>query len=482
VLYEAATGQVPFPGDDAVSVAVKQVSEMPKPPSQINPDIDPELESIILRAMSKNPADRYATADAMRIALNNYLAGRPIDTGVADPATATRVMGAGTAVAVGAAVAGLKSANSAAADELDNNIFSDKTSVLPPTKTSPINYSDYSPTYNNKNAKKSNKKVPIIIAIIAAVLVVGFGVFLFFTLSKPAAASVTVPDVTSMEQSAAEAKITEAKLVVGTVTQQASDSVGKGQVISTDPKPGAGVKEGTKVNLVVSSGPVPVDMVNVPNLQNKTADAALQELIGLGLKGARGTDRASDSIEAGKVCGQDPAAGSQLEKGSTVTYYVSTGKSNVDIPNVVGKTESDAKSSLENAGFKVDSKSDSSETVTKGQVISQSPTADTSAAKGSTVTITVSSGKAPVQQVAVPNVKNMTLAQASAKIASAGLVYDYDDVDPVTDASLDGVVTKTNPAIGTKVDPGTKVVIYVGKLATDTNSGTDSGNTKTGSN
>ena len=75
-MYEAATGQVPFQGDDAISVALKQVNEQPKPPSQLNPAVDPALEAIILKCMQKSPADRFQTADELHRTLRDYLAGR----------------------------------------------------------------------------------------------------------------------------------------------------------------------------------------------------------------------------------------------------------------------------------------------------------------------------------------------------------------------------------------------------------------------
>jgi len=76
VMYEAATGRVPFAGDDAISVAMKQVNEAPQPPSLINPNVDPALEAIILRCMEKNPADRYQSADELARALRDFIAGR----------------------------------------------------------------------------------------------------------------------------------------------------------------------------------------------------------------------------------------------------------------------------------------------------------------------------------------------------------------------------------------------------------------------
>ena len=92
VLYEAATGQLPFDGPDAVSVAMRQVNEAPVPPSQINPDIQPDLEAIILKAMEKNPVNRFRTAREMKHALDDFLMGRPVNLGEGINSAATQVM------------------------------------------------------------------------------------------------------------------------------------------------------------------------------------------------------------------------------------------------------------------------------------------------------------------------------------------------------------------------------------------------------
>ena len=153
VLYEAATGKLPFDGPDAVSVAMKQVNDLPVPPREINPDIDPALEAIIMKAIAKNPADRFATAKDMRLALNDYLAGRPVNLGEGFTSAETVVMG-GVVPPVGVA---------------------DGTAVMPAMGgVSPASPTAAQRSYNanNTSGKKNNKKtIAIVIGIIASAVI-----------------------------------------------------------------------------------------------------------------------------------------------------------------------------------------------------------------------------------------------------------------------------------------------------------------------
>lgn len=362
VLYESATGQLPFDGPDAVSVAMKQVNELPVPPREINPDIDPALEAIIMKALAKNPAERFATAKEMRVALNDYLAGRPV------------------------ALAGFTSAETAL---LNNVPATDGTAVMPvTTPTNGTTAASRSYRSDDGNKKKNNKKtIAIVVGIIAALAVVGGIAFALMNSSDPDA--VSVPNVVGMSRDDAIKAIEDAELEVGTITEDNSDTVESGKVISQDPTSDVKRSKGSTVNLVVSVG---ATEIVVPDLSNMTADQARKELTANGLKYAAGTAEYSDSVERDHVVRQDIAAGTKVAKDTVITYYLSLGSEGNDVPNVVGQREGAATASLNNSGFNVAVDYASSDTVESGVVISQSPSSG-KLKEGETVSIVVSTGR-----------------------------------------------------------------------------------------
>jgi len=133
---------------------------------------------------------------------------------------------------------------------------------------------------------------------------------------------VTVPNVEGLTQDAATAAITGAKLIVGTITQQAGDTVATGKVISQDPASGSSVAQGSPVNLVISSGP---QMVTVPNVEGLTQDAATTAITGAKLTVGTITQQASNTVVIGNVISQDPASGSSVAQGSPVNLMISSG-------------------------------------------------------------------------------------------------------------------------------------------------------------
>ena len=160
--------------------------------------------------------------------------------------------------------------------------------------------------------------------------------------------------------------------------------------------------------------------------------------------------KTSDTVEPGKICGQSAAAGTELHPLDTVTYNVSVGKEKAAVPNVTGKTLTEARDMLTKAGFACDTTTSYSNTVPKDSVISQNVKADTQADKGSIVTLEVSLGVKPPDQVAVPNIISYNLSGAKGALDSAGLKYTYTGDET-------GTVVSMNPAPGTKVNQGSTV-------------------------
>ncbi len=434
VLYEAATGKLPFDGPDSVSVAMKQVSDAPVPPREVNPDLDPNLEAIILRALEKDPAARFATVNDMKHALNDYLAGRPVSL----DDDATHVMSNGTFVPPISNAAGATSVMQPLAS--DGSPVSGAPSVMRAVD-------------EEEQAKHKKRRNAVIVAIIAAVALLVAAIA--FALSGMNGSSM-VPDVTGQTAQQAEATLKSAGYTIGTTTEVYDDSTDEGRVVSTDPPAGTTVEKGSAINLNISKGK---GQVEVPDLNGMNADQAKQALTKAGLTASQGTAVASDEVAKDKVATQDPAAGTKVEKGSTVTFSLSSGPESVSVPDITGMSEKEAQAALSNVGL-TGSLSDrkASDKVAEGDIISQSPSAGKKVSKGSKVSYVISTGPSVVT-VAVPNLTGMTKDGAKSALTEKGLV-----LGDVTEKSSDkpkGTVVEQSTDSGTKVEKGSKVNIVI---------------------
>ena len=267
------------------------------------------------------------------------------------------------------------------------------------------------------------------------------------------AGSITVPNVVNLAQAAANAAITGAGLVVGTITTASSATVPSGSVISQSPIAGTGVSAGSAVALLISSGPA---NVTVPNVVNLTQAAASSAITGAGLAVGGITNANSATVPAGSVISQNPGAGASVAPGSAVALVISSGPATATVPNVVNLTQAAASSAITAAGLVVGAITTANSLVPVGNVISQNPTGGTVVAQGSAVALVISLGPA---NVAVPNVVNLTQAAASSAITGAGLV-----VGAITTANSlvpVGNVISQNPTGGTLVAPGSAVALVI---------------------
>lgn len=425
VLYEATTGRLPFEGTDSVSVAVKQVNELPPAPRSINPDIDPVLEAIIMKAMEKDPAQRFANAQEMRQALNDYLAGRPVP-GLGVHNDRTQVLGAGIPPM-------------------------DGTAVMPkPIGTNPMGAGA---TTNFRSGKQpqppqnDNKKKIIIGVVVVAIIAVIVGVAAFALGGSGERA--TVPNVTNMALGEAKTTLEEAGFKIGTETEVFSSTVDSGLVVSTNPPGGQEAVKGSRIDLSISKG---TEQVSVPDLKGQTSEEAMRTLSSYGLNGQEGDSTFSDSVKEGCVASQDQPAGSSLNKGDTVVFHLSKGAENVSVPNVVGATVSNAENSLKNAGFKVNTSYRYSSSTPEGRVISQDPSG--TAPKGSTVTIAISNGPEEAQ---VPNVSGESEADATSTLKNAGFEVS---VKHMASGTVEKGYVISQDVVG-KANKGSRVTITV---------------------
>jgi serine/threonine-protein kinase len=360
VLYELLTGRPPFSGDSPVAIAYQHVREDPIPPSQLDPEIPRWADAIVLKAMAKDPAMRYQSAAEMRSDIQRALQGMP----VAAPTMAmgrTQVMGAGgpTATRVQRAATGYD---------------------LPP-----VRYDDEPPRGGSEGKK-------VALWVLLALLFIGGAAAIGWALSGHGggggADQVKVPVVAGLTQEAATKAITDQGLVLGDVSEEFSDSVKKGVVISSDPGANQDVDKGSQVDLVVSKGKERVE-VEVPDVTGQPAAAAQEQLEQAGFKVTR-RNQSNSTTPKGSVFKTAPDAGEKAPQGSTVVMYVSTGRETVKVPDVTNLSEQDARNTLRQAGLKVNVVKGPPEGDTpEGSVYRQSPPAGQSVSPGTTVTIFV---------------------------------------------------------------------------------------------
>ncbi len=433
VMYEAATGQVPFQGDDAISVALKQVNEQPKPPSQLNPAVDPSLESIILKCMQKNPAARFQTADELYHVLRDYLAGR---MQAVNSATATLAAQATNKIERGAGVQPIKSG----------------TATLPRVERT-NRYRVQSATEQaaeEEEARERRHRRNVILGVLGALLAIGVAVFVVFSALGSRAAMKQVPNLIGRTQEEAIALIEQNGFDVGNVRGGYSKDYEEGLVFDQTPTSTQMAEEGSKIDIMVSQGESPVDQVEVPDLSNMTQEEAEKKLAEYGLTPRRGDDRPDDNIESGKVCGQNVEPGEMVARNSTITFYLSSGAEPIEVPDVTGQDADAAEEALTDLGLKVKRDYAHSSSDAEGTIIRTDPTSGTEVEKGHEVTIYISQGPEPVDTtVDVPYVIGSDYSIAYTKLTSAGF-----SVALTQGSSASGVVTDQYPT-GTAAEGAT---------------------------
>ena len=446
VMYEAATGEVPFKGDDAITVALKQVNEQPKPPSQLNPSVDPSLEAIILKCMQKDPAARFQSANELYRVLRDYLAGR---TQAVNEATA--VISRPSANDISSRIGTITSDPTIRRGVTTGGYVTGKTGqrFRPPSAT------ELAAAEEEERRHRRNRNIAIV-AILAIAAIVG-GIVGFIRWQDAQVHEYAVPNLLNLTVEQADQYIREdGHFVMGNVKESYSSTVAEGRVMDQTPSWGRKFAEGTVIDLVVSKGPEPAVTVEVPNLINMTPSEVEQELARVGLIGKAGDNVFSDDVEVGCVAEQDPKPKTEAKAGDTVTYFLSKGPEGVVVPNVSGDTEEAAREALIDAGLEPRVEYVESSTVAKGYVISISPESGTVAEKGDVITVTISKG---VTTTVVPNVVGSSESDARSSINYVGLTpyVVYENSSTVAE----GYVISTNPGGGNTVDLGTTVTITV---------------------
>jgi len=342
LLYELLTGRPPFVGESPVAVAYQHVREPAAPPSTYDTELPPEIDSIVMKALAKRLEDRYQSAAAMRSDIERYLAGRPVQA----PAVVVPAM--------------------------------EGTTFLP-ADTSP---SAALPSAAYYPQEEEPKRTALWITLgVLLVALVGAAAFFVPQMLDEKVQQVQVPRVVGMQQAAAVAEIEDAGLTAS-VTSRADEDVPKGQVIEQDPNGDEYVDEGETVSLVVSTGPPARVVPSVLTLSKEDAKRALQAQ-GFKVK----VQVREDDVTKDEVLDQEPQANTRVPAGSLVTIFVSDGPE--EVPDVIGKTEEEARQLIEDAGFEVFvTHSNAPTEQPTGTVIEQNPTGPQP--QGTSVTIVVS--------------------------------------------------------------------------------------------
>jgi len=352
LLYELLTGRPPFLGDSPVAIAYQHVRENPVPPSRLDPEIPPWADSIVLRAMAKDPAQRYQSAAEMRTDIQRALSGVPV--------AAPRGMGYATTQRMGATGATMAVGSTRAIPGYEYGQEEDE-------------YPDDGGGSRRRTWLWWALGVLLVLAVLGGVAYAFFG----------GSGGVAVPQVNGLPVNQATQQVTKAGLVAK-VVKEANPTVPKGTVISTSPANGSLVAKGTTVTLKVSNGP---PQVTVPSVVHKPEPVARSTLEDKGFQVNEVTAQNS-TAKPNTVVRQNPTGGTSVNKGATVTLFISP--SGAQVPDVVNEQVAIAQGQLANAGFThVQIQEVSSPGLDDGIVTQQNPTAGQTVPTSTVITLTV---------------------------------------------------------------------------------------------
>lgn len=467
-IYEMVTGHVPFDGETTVEVAVKHLQEaFPNPADEVR-DLPYSLECIIMKCTQKNTALRYKNCQELITDLKRSLldpdgdfVGKSTQKGRSGDSTV--IMSTGELERASRRNMRTDYDDDEYDDEYDDDEYDDEDDTT---------YDKRRTSDKKRSAKKDNvdpnaKQIMKILMIVAAVIIAFTVIFMVgktagIFKSVPGITAdesdvkVTVPEVLGMTENAGQKKLNGMDLGFDVVGREASDQYAEGQIMKQSVDAGTKVDKHTTIEVVISTGKS-IKTVAIPDVLGLDED-----------KGKKAVDDANlvssidykfdSSVEEGKIISTDPAAGTTVNEGTKVTIYVSKGSEKVKVPDVVGKSSSDAQSTIIGQGLLVSVTEDYSDTVEKGKVISTNPVSGTKVDKGATISIVVSLGPKEVL-VTVPGVQNMSRSQAESAMVSEGLnVHIVEEYS--SSVTADYVISQSAPK-GSQVAKGTTITIVV---------------------
>ena len=373
VMYEMVTGRVPFDADTPVSVALKHMQEEPVEPIELNPNLPIAVNKIIMRALQKDTTLRYQTASEMLVDLKKSLKdpeGDFVEELEYDPTAKTQV--------------------------IDTNAYRDNKQ----TKNSSGKKDGKFKTF-----VKTHKGLSIFIGLLLLFVLSLGGTMLVLNLTNPP--EIAMPNVVGLSKEEAQKEIENVKLKFEIEKEEYNKDVPEGFIISQDPtymEKFNKVKQGSTVKVVVSKGE---EKTTVPKVVGMEKDKAVKALEDAKLK-VEIVEESSKKVQEGYVISQETSPDTEAFAGDTIKIHVSTGVEKATVPDVIGKSQADAKKTLEAQGFVVSVTTSEDSSKENGIVLKQSLDSGKTVEKGSTVTITVNSYEASKTMSVNINVKAIT--------------------------------------------------------------------------
>ncbi|MFI6350953.1 Stk1 family PASTA domain-containing Ser/Thr kinase [Streptomyces sp. NPDC050560] len=438
LLYELLTVRPPFVGDSPVAVAYQHVREEAQAPSVYDPEITPEMDAIVLKALVKDPDYRYQSADEMRADIEACLDGQPV----------------AAAAAMGAAAYG----GYGSPDDQPTTAMRPQDGGAPPTSMlPPMNADDGGYGYDERPDRRRQKKsnTSTILLVVAGVLVLIGAIWIGkWAVSDNGAGDDKVPVPSLVGETLADAKEKAANvdLSVNVSASKECETQPKGHVCAQSPKDGEIDKNGT-IDLVMSTG---APKVTVPVVVNTGVDEAKKTLEDKGLDSK--VEYKETSGESDQVLDQNPAGGKQVEKGSTITLTVSKERKQVQVPDLTGKSCDDAKKALSDIKLEGNCTEVENNDAQAGTVFGQSLAAGSNADPGSTVDLQIAKAGESQQPATVPNdLTGKKLSEVQQALTGMGLKVQ---VAPGSSDDPNASVIATNPGGGSQVQPGGTVTVY----------------------
>ncbi|MEV6435971.1 Stk1 family PASTA domain-containing Ser/Thr kinase [Streptomyces anulatus] len=438
LLYELLAVRPPFVGDSPVAVAYQHVREEPQPPSNFDPEITPEMDAIVLKALTKDPDYRYQSADEMRADIEACLDGQPV--------AATAAMGA---AGYGGYDGYHTDQPTAALRPTDPN--NAQTSMLPPVNPDDGGYGYDDRQGRRRQQKKSNTST--ILLVVAGILVLVGAILIGRVIFTPTSddGQIKAPNLVGSTMDQAEKLAARTDVTVKVGAEEPCEEQEKGEICSQDPAADALMDKDGTVTVVVSAG---APKVEIPNVLEKSEDGAREVLEGKGFT-VNVTAEESEKTE-GTVIEQDPKGGAKAEEGAEITITVAM-QTTDPMPDVRTRQYDAAVAQLNQLGFTNVSRADVDSEKPAGEVVEQTPAGPSKQAKDVQIVLKVSKGPAQPEQVQIPgDIGGKSYQDAKGQLEGLGFVVA---LAPNSVDKPNARVVTSSPAPTTQAPKGSTVTL-----------------------